>query len=167
MDEIAREHPSRFDNSTLPITPVEQLHLTGRPPKHVDINAYRLTIDGLVENPISLTYQDILRYPSWTEVVLLICPTVFADNAEWTGVPLSTLLSEVGVKSNAQELRFSAIDGYTTTLSLEHAMEEGVFLAYEVNGKILPVAHGYPLRVVVRGQYGFEWVKWLTRIEVS
>ena len=165
MDEIAQEHPSRVDNSTLPITPIDRLHLTGHPPEHVDIDTYILVIDGLVERSLSLTYEDILGYPERTEIALLICPTVFADNAEWTGVPLSILLTETGVKPNAQELRFSAMDGYETTLSIDDAMGEGVFLVYKINGETLPLAHGYPLRVVVKGQYGSEWVKWLTRIE--
>ena len=51
-------------------------------------------IEGLVETPLSLTYEEVLAYPAVTEVVLLICPGFFADNAEWAGVPVTTLLEE-------------------------------------------------------------------------
>jgi sulfoxide reductase catalytic subunit YedY len=57
-------------------------------------------------------------------------------------------------------------DGYSQTLSLEDATADRVFLAHEVNGETLPAEHGYPLRLVVRHQYGSKWVKWVERIEV-
>jgi DMSO/TMAO reductase YedYZ molybdopterin-dependent catalytic subunit len=71
------------------------------------------------------------------------------------------------VQPGAQQLTFEAMDGYETSLSLQDAMQEGVFLAYAVNGETLPLVHGYPLRLVVEGQYGYEWTKWIERIEVS
>jgi len=74
------------DNSLLPITPIEDLHPTGRPVE-VDIDEYRLVVDGLVERPLSLTYEELLSRPQISEVVLLICPGFFWDNAQWTGTP--------------------------------------------------------------------------------
>lgn len=162
---IEQKHPADVDNSTLPITPVDGLHRTGRPQEY-DIDTYRLVVDGLVENPLSLSYQDILARPQVTEVVLLICPGFFWDNAEWTGTPVSLILEEAGVLPEAAKVRIVS-GGYSTTLSLEQATSDGVFLAYEVNGETLPVEHGYPLRLVVRHQYGSKWVKWVERIEVT
>ena len=162
---IEQKHPADVDNSTLPITPVEELHRTGRTQEY-DINTYRLVIDGLVQNPLSLSYEDILARPQVTELVLLICPGFFWDNAEWTGTPLSLILEEAGVSPEASQVRLVAGDGYSQTLSLEDATADGVFLAHEVNGETLPAEHGYPLRLVVRHQYGSKWVKWVERIEV-
>ena len=88
---IEQRHPADVDNSTLPITPVEELHHTGRTQEY-DINTYRLVVDGLVDSPLSLTYQDLLDRPQVTETVLLICPGFFWDNAKWTGTPLSLIL---------------------------------------------------------------------------
>lgn len=162
---IIYEYPSEVDNTLLPITPIEDIHSTGRPVE-VDIDEYRLVIDGLVERPLSLTYQEILSRPQVSEVVLLICPGFFWDNAQWTGTPLAPLLEEAGLREGAKKVRFHALDGYQSSLSLEEALAEGVFLPYQVNGEALPSEHGFPLRLVARHQFGGKWVKWLGRIEV-
>lgn len=165
-DTIKDMHPSQVDNSTLPITPIEGLGRTGRP-KEYDLDAYRLVVDGLVDNPLSLTYDDLLSRPQVTETVLLICPGVFWDNATWTGTPLSLILEEAGVSPDASGVRLVGGDGYRQTLTLDVAMADGVFLAYEVNGETLPTKDGYPIRLVVRNQYGSKWVKWVEQIEVT
>jgi DMSO/TMAO reductase YedYZ molybdopterin-dependent catalytic subunit len=162
---IEQKHPAEVDNSTLPITPVEELHRTGSV-REYDMDIYRLVVDGLVQNPLSLSYADIQARPQVTELVLLICPGFFWDNAEWTGTPLSLILEEAGVLPEAAQVQIVS-GGYSTTLSLEQAMADGVFLAYEVNGETLPPEHGYPLRLVVRNQYGSKWVKWVEHIEVT
>ena len=162
---IKEMHPADVDNSTLPITPVEELNRTGKPQEY-DIETYRLLVDGLVDNPLSLSYEDLLSRPQVTETVLLICPGFFWDNATWTGTPLSLILEEAGISPEAATVRFVAGDGYKRTLSLEEAMADGVFLTYEVNGETLPAEHGYPIRLVVRHQYGSRWVKWVEHIEV-
>ena len=163
---IIGQHPSEVDNSLLPITPIEDLNHTGRPVE-VDVDEYRLVIDGLVERPLSLTYEELLSRPQVSEVVLLICPGFFWDNAQWTGTPLAPLLEEAGLQEGAKNVRFHALDGYQSSLSLEEALAEGVFLAYQVNGETLPLEHGFPLRLVARHQFGGRWVKWLERIEVT
>jgi len=160
-------NPANVDNSELPITPIDELHTTQPESVEVDIEQYRLIIDGLVENPLTLTYQDILTYPTVTEVVLLICPGFFADNAEWTGVPVKTLLAEAGSKPEATEVIFHGADGYHSSISLETAQESGVFLAHTVNGQVLPPEHGYPLRLVLKHYFGSEWVKWVEHIIVQ
>jgi len=157
----------RFDNSTLPVTPVEELHITGAAPE-VNIEGYRLVVEGLVETPLSLTYEAILAYPTATEVVLLVCPGFFTDNAEWTGVPVTTLLAEAGIRPEASEVTFHALGSeYKVVLPLDVVQQDDVFLAHTVNGQVLPAKHGYPLRLVVKGNYGYDWIKWLNRIEIS
>jgi sulfoxide reductase catalytic subunit YedY len=156
-----------FDNSKLPISPIEDLHVAGSGPKTVDIASYRLTVDGLVDMPFTLTYGEIMLFPTVTQVVLLVCPNFFADNAEWTGVLVSTLLAEAGVMPQAKKVTFYALDGYQRTLSLEEAQSDDVFLAYMVDGQVLPLKHGYPLRLVVKGVFGDRWVKWVDHIKIS
>lgn len=164
-------NPAEVDNSDLPITPVEELHTTGPESVEVDIEQYELTIDGKVRNQMSLTYEEILGYPTVTKVVLLICPKYFADNAEWTGVPVTTLLEEADVEPEASVVSFRGLDEgdvkYTQSFSLEEVQGDGVFLAHMVNGQVLPPEHGYPLRLVVEGTYGYRWVKWVEHIEVQ
>jgi DMSO/TMAO reductase YedYZ molybdopterin-dependent catalytic subunit len=163
--EIIHMHPSEVDNSTLPITALEDLHRTGRPQDY-DINTWRLAVDGLVESPLSLTYEDLLSRPQVSELVLLICPGFFWDNATWTGTPLGLILEEAGVSAQATQILIQAGDGYSRKISLEDAVADGVFLAYEVNGETLPKEHGHPIRLVMRDHFGSKWVKWIERIEV-
>jgi sulfoxide reductase catalytic subunit YedY len=159
------------------VTSTEDLHITGQPPE-LDIEAYRLEIEGLVENPLSLTYEDILAYPTVTEVVLLVCPGVFQDNAEWTGVPVWALLEEAGIKAEAAEVVFQAIAStvpdsgtslhYSSRVPLEEIIQnDSVFLAHTVNGETLPMEHGYPIRLVAKDRFGYDWVKWVERVVVE
>jgi DMSO/TMAO reductase YedYZ molybdopterin-dependent catalytic subunit len=162
------------------VTATEDLHLTGSPPEEVDIAAYRLEITGLVDSPLSLTYENILAYPAVTEVVLLICPGVFQDNAEWTGVPVWRLLEDAGLKAEAAEVVFHARaspspsypgasgSSYFASLPLDEiTANDSIFLAYTVNGETLPLEHGYPLRLVAKDRMGFDWVKWVERSVVE
>ena len=163
--------PAQVDNSGFPITPIEALHPTIPVRVDVDIDDYTLLVDGRVERPLDLTYDDIVAYPPVTQVVLLICPGFFVDNAEWKGVPVASLLSEAAVEPEATSVTFYGLDvsygaNYSRTLPLDIVEQDGVFLAYEVNGETLPHEHGYPLRLVVKGNYGYDWVKWLGHIEV-
>ena len=155
-----------IDGTQLPITPVENLGVTGLAPE-VDIDAYRLTIDGLVGVPLVLSYADISGYPMVSEAAVLVCPEAFIDVAEWSGVPVSTLLEEAHVDPQATQVSFYAIDGYQRTFPLAEVLRDGVFLALRVNGQILPKEHGYPLRLVMEGKEGNNWIKWVNRIELT
>ena len=167
LSQVISSFPAEVDNSKLPITSVEELNLTGIAPD-VNIEQYRLGIEGLVETPLSLTYEEVLAYPSVTEVVLLICLGFFADNAEWTGVPVTALLEKAGIKPEAKTVVFQDIAGsYKKELPLEDIMgNDSIFLAHTVDGQTLPAEDGYPLRLVAKGKYGSYWVKWVASIEV-
>lgn len=167
LSQVISSDPAEVDNSKLPITSVGELNLTGIAPD-VNIEQYRLGIEGLVETPLSLTYEEVLAYPSVTEVVLLICLGFFADNAEWTGVPVTALLEKAGIKPEAKTVVFQDIAGsYKKELPLEDIMgNDSIFLAHTVGGQTLPAEDGYPLRLVAKGKYGSYWVKWVESIEV-
>lgn len=151
---------------TLKVTPIEEMGITGET-QYVDITNYRLTVTGLVNMQLSLSYEDILSYKSITEIAVLNCPDVFVDVGIWTGVPLITILSEARIDPEANQVIFHAVDGYSRTLTLEHIYSHDVFLAYKVNGQTLPPEHGYPLRVVDESSEGNIWVKWLEKIEIK
>jgi DMSO/TMAO reductase YedYZ molybdopterin-dependent catalytic subunit len=131
-----------------------------------DIEDYRLIVNGKVNNPLELTYEALLEYPAVSQKVLLICPGSFEETREWTGVPMSVLLAEVDPKPGAGEVVFYAADGYSSKLSLREAKQDGVFLAYGVEGKTLPAEDGYPLRLVIKDVDGNYWVRWIVRIEI-
>jgi len=167
LSYLSHSDPAMVDNTDLPITPVDRLTLTGKPPKNVDIDAYRLTVSGLVTNTLDLTYRDLTSMPSTTQVVLLICHEAHVNNARWTGVPVSLLLEKAGLIDNAHEATIIAMDRYSRTLPLDVLKKEGTFVAYKVNDVTLPLQHGYPLRLVVKGMYGENWVKWLRQIDIK
>jgi DMSO/TMAO reductase YedYZ molybdopterin-dependent catalytic subunit len=136
-------------------------------PKATNIADYRLIVDGLVDNPLSLTYDSLQQYPAVSEKLWLVCPGAFETTNEWTGVPVSLILDQAGTKPEASKVNFIATDGYSNELSMEDARKDGAFLAYYVEGKVLPEADGYPLRLVVKDQIGAVWVRYLVHIEVK
>lgn len=166
LNKLANSDPAKIDNSGLPITPIEDIHITGIA-HDVEIASYNLKVNGLVDNPLTLSYAELMQFTPVSRVVLLICPDSFVDNAEWTGVPVKTILTKAGINPEASQAIFYSLDGYPQTLSLQDAQKDGVFLAYAVNSQTLPEEHGYPLRLVIEGVYGGSWIKWVGHIEIK
>ncbi len=148
------------------LDPENGLHVTGLL-QWIDIATYRLKVTGLVDHPLSLTYDELRCLPQVTANPDLICLGVFSDQATWTGVPIKYLLELAGVQKGASFLTLVSADGYQVKVPLEEARAEDNFLAYEVNGKTLPVQHGFPLRAVFSSLFGSYWVKWLVEIQIS
>ncbi len=163
LSYLVEADPAAVDNSALPVTPLERMHVIGRPPQ-VDIGAYRFTVGGLAGNPLSLGYEELKNFPVESRVVLLICPLTFADNPRWTGIPLTALLEAAGARPEATEVVLRSLDGFEIPLPISLAPD--ILLAYEVDGVALPPGHGYPLRAVVKGRIGLYWLRWLEGIEV-
>ena len=132
-----------------------------------DIDNYLLYINGLVNNPQTLTYAQILALPSTTQTVEIACPDVIDETDQWTGVSLSTLLNAAGLMPESSEVVLTGADGYYIVLPLETVLDKGVFLAYQINGQALSEDRGYPLRLVVTGMDGGDWLRWVTNIEVK
>ena len=138
----------------------------------VNVDLWHLEIGGLVQNPATWRFQDLVGFKPTTQETTLMCISNGLDaglisNAVWKGLPLRDLLDQAGVLSGAARVRLHGVDNYTDTIPLEKAMEPTTLLAYEMNGAPLPDRHGYPLRVIVPGYFGEKNVKWLTRIEVT
>ena len=132
-----------------------------------NITQSKLSVYGLVERNLTLTYESILAYPSVNQTAALYCYGEFLSENEWTGVPVSTLLTEAGIKPEAESVVFHAEDGYFAELSLTDAMRDNVLLAYKANGQQLSEIDGYPLRLVVNGVNGDRWVRWVIGVEVK
>jgi DMSO/TMAO reductase YedYZ molybdopterin-dependent catalytic subunit len=135
-------------------------------PTETSISDYNLIVDGLVEHPLTLSYESILQYPAVTKNLLLTCPGVFETQNEWTGVLLSTILDQAGTKPEAAKIKFFSSGDYSSELTIEEARKNGTFLAYNVDGHVMTQSDGYPLRLVVEEKIGADWVKFLTHIEV-
>ena len=136
----------------------------------VDVDDWRLEITGLVDNPMTLTYDDLKAALPVEEYVTLECigNVVGGDligNAKWKGVRLSAILEEAHLAPEVIDVAFEAADGFTNAVSRGRAMSGDVLVVYEMNGQPLPAEHGFPARIVVPGLYGYKSVKWLTKIE--
>jgi sulfane dehydrogenase subunit SoxC len=189
---LALRNPGmQLEGLRYPITPVGMHYLLIHfDIPHVDPATYRLAVKGRVHSPLELPLQEIRARPKVTMPVMMECggngrahlaprpvSAPWHDEAvgcaEWTGTPLRPILEEAGLLDDASEILFTGHDrgvdqgdehAYERSLTVEDALREEVFLAYEMNGAPLPPQHGSPLRLVVPDWYGMASVKWLKEI---
>ena len=133
--------------------------------------SWRLKIGGLVADPLSLGLDDLRAQITDERLITLNCVSnpvggPLVGNALWTGVALAELLRQVRPVAAAQFVVAEAADGYRETYPLDLAMGGDPFVAFGMDGALLPAAHGAPARLVVPGHYGMKSVKWLTRLAV-
>lgn len=153
----------------------------------IDPTAYRLTVGGLVARPITLTLDQLKRRPKVARTVAFECGGNsrgrfhgMVGNATWAGAELRSLIEEAKPTTDVREMYFWGADtgkesirnneyeqNFARSLPLDEALRANAILAYEVNGDPLPMAHGFPVRLVVPGYYGVCNVKFLERIELA
>lgn len=131
--------------------------------------SYQLTVDGLVDHPMTLTLADLQGLPATTLVRDFQCVTGWrVAGVHWQGVALSELLDRAGVQATGQALRFYSFDGaYTESLTMDQARRPDVIAAYSMLGGPVSTEHGGPVRLYVAPMYGYKSCKWLNRIEVT
>ena len=140
----------------------------------IDLDDWTLTIDGDVDNQLTLTYDDLLAMPLIERDITLTCVSndvggPYVGGARWLGVRLSDLLDEAKVGPTADQIFCTDVDGMTisTPLALARAQQDAM-LALGMNGRPLPREHGFPARMVVPGLYGFiSATKWITRMTLT
>lgn len=164
---LIQEDPARLDTTNLEVTPLEQFETMGTTDRIVDRDIWRLEIDGRVGRPLSLTYAQITALPSIERTVLLICPGFFANHGRWKGVSLKELLEQADFDRTASRVVIEERHSKSASYPLADALSGKLFLAYQVNGTVLPRKHGFPLRVVAEDYYGGEWVKYVDRVRVE
>jgi len=186
-----------FDRLESYLTPVEGFYIRSHfhaPTLQAD--SYRLSVAGAVKNAFVIGYDELKRLPATTIVATLECagnsrvflvpPKAGAQwelgavgNAEWTGVPLASLLHRAGLIGTARDVVLEGADrgrpaeppsppepiSFSRSVPLDKALDD-VLIAYAMNGVDLPHDHGYPVRAIVPGHYGMASVKWLTHIRV-
>ena len=139
-----------------------------RGPQHVDTESYRLDISGLVENPKSCTYDEVINnYQQYKKVVMLDCVEGWSVTILWEGVLVRDLLEEANLLPEAKVVIFHAYDGYTTSLPLDYIMDNDIIMAYKMNDITLPPERGFPFQLVAESKWGYKWIKWITKIELS
>jgi len=167
-------NPGTYDNETeslsyegkalIPIAQQRNNAIKGT--QYIDRESYRLQVNGLVENPLNLTYEEITGFPQNSKFVDLNCVEGWSFTAKWTGVRIADLLEEAGSMENATTVIFYSADGYSTSLDKDYLLENDIIIAYRLNDVTLPPDRGFPLQLVAEGKYGYKWAKWIVRIEL-
>jgi DMSO/TMAO reductase YedYZ molybdopterin-dependent catalytic subunit len=186
-----------FDRLNTYLTPAELFYIRSHfQAPTLQRESYRLSVEGAVKNPFAITYDELKRLPSKTLVATLECAgnsRIFlipqmpgaqwelgaVGTAEWTGVPLATLLERSALNGNACDVVLEGADrgkpaelprppepiSFSRSVPLDKALDD-VLIAYVMNGVDLPQDHGFPVRAIVPGHYGMASVKWLTHVRV-
>lgn len=137
-------------------------------PQQVDIAGYRLEVNGLAENPSSYTYNEVINdYASYKKVVTLDCVEGWSVKILWQGVLVRDLLEKAVPSPEAKVVIFHAYDGYTTSFPIEYITDNDILMAYRMNDITIPPERGFPFELVAESKWGYKWIKWITRIELS
>jgi sulfoxide reductase catalytic subunit YedY len=170
VETLVNKNPADLDTRNLELTPLKDFGTMGLSDHRVDLNTWRLEIIGQAPHPLQLTYSEILQLPSIERNVLLVCPGVFAYYARWKGVSVARMLKMAEADPDMTHIIFKGPNGTyekTESFPIEDIRSDRVFLAYQVNGDVLPEKHGFPLRVVAEGHYGGEWVKYVYKVSAN
>jgi DMSO/TMAO reductase YedYZ molybdopterin-dependent catalytic subunit len=136
-------------------------------PQQVDSQQYRLEVTGLVQNPQSLTYEEVLALPKVKRAITLHCVEGWSEHLLFEGVRLADVLALATPRKGVRTVIFHAADGYSSSLAYDDATRLDVMLAAKINGRVLDANRGFPFQVVAESKWGYKWVKWVTRIELS
>jgi DMSO/TMAO reductase YedYZ molybdopterin-dependent catalytic subunit len=137
-------------------------------PQYVNESVYSLTITGLVNKTIELSYSDVVNgFQKYQKVITLHCVEGWSVKILWEGFLLKDLLNEAGISPETANVIFYAYDDYSTSLPLDYILNNDILIAYKMNGLTLPPERGFPFQLVAESKYGYKWIKWITTIELS
>jgi sulfoxide reductase catalytic subunit YedY len=169
-ETLIDKNPALLDTRNLDPVPLENFGTMGLSDHEVDLRQWRLEVTGCVRNPLRLTFEEMKALPSIERNVLLICPGFFANHGTWKGVSMAELLRKAQAEEGVTQVTVRGPEGkygMVKDFKIEDVSSGKVFLAYEVNGKALPRRHGFPLRLVAEGYYGYDWVKYVHKVTVE
>jgi hypothetical protein len=163
-----------IENLALEVTPTRDFYQVSKNAfdPQVDSRRWKLDVTGLVENPVSFSYEDLKALPSVDGYATLACISneVGGDligTALWRGVRLKNVLNQAVLKPGVVDIFLRASDDYTDSIPLDRAIADGTLLVYEMNGEPLTPEHGAPLRLASPTKYGIKLIKRIGRIEFS
>jgi DMSO/TMAO reductase YedYZ molybdopterin-dependent catalytic subunit len=128
----------------------------------IDLDTWQFEIGGLVEEPVTFTWTEMMALPQVDLHNDIHCVTAWSkfDN-DWTGIPVTEVLSRVKLKPEAKHVMVHSFGGYTTNISIDDLNREGNLLAYKHSGEPLTREHGWPMRLVVPHLYFWKSAKWV------
>jgi DMSO/TMAO reductase YedYZ molybdopterin-dependent catalytic subunit len=131
----------------------------------VDIKNYKLKVDGLVENPLELLFDELVNLGTEKYTADFNCVTKWTiKGVEWEGVKIKKLAEMAKVKPDADWVMFSCLDGYTAPVPMVDALDDRALVAVKMNGKPIELSQGYPARPFIPHLYGWKSAKWLNEI---
>jgi DMSO/TMAO reductase YedYZ molybdopterin-dependent catalytic subunit len=134
---------------------------------HAGFSDWRLSVEGHVARPRSFSLADLKSMPARTQITRHVCEEGWAAIGQWTGVPLSLVLDAAGLLPTARYVVFYSYDDWGDSIDMLDALHPQTIIAYGMNGRDLPVAHGAPARLRVERQIGYKSMKFLQRIVVT
>ncbi|WP_294121681.1 molybdopterin-dependent oxidoreductase [Sphingomonas sp.] len=154
----------RMNGNRMPDTPEYQAHLAE------GFANWRLKVDGLVRKPLALSLAQLRSLPTRTQITRHDCVEGWSAIGKWHGVPLGLLLRAAGLRDEARYIVFHCADRfgsapYYESIDLIDAFHPQTILAWGMNGQLLPVGHGAPLRLRVERQLGYKHAKYVMRVE--
>ena len=148
-----------------PVTNMPETSIKGT--QYVNMSNYTLEVTGLVQNPRNYTYTQVLNHTAYQKVVKLNCVEGWDATILWQGVLVSDLLNDAKPLPTGTVVIFYAADNYTTSFPIEYLYNNKILLAYKMNNVTIPPQYGFPFQLVAESKWGYKWIKWVTKIEVS
>jgi DMSO/TMAO reductase YedYZ molybdopterin-dependent catalytic subunit len=137
-------------------------------PQHINITDYRLTVTGLTNRTVVYTYDDVLTlHPHYSKIVTLHCVEGWDATILWEGILVRDLINDAGADPRANTVVLTAHDGYTTSFPLTYFTQHDILMAYRMNNVTMPAERGYPFELVAEDKWGYKWIKWIEKIELT
>lgn len=137
-------------------------------PQYIKEKDYRLKIIGLVKNPRTYTYSEVISSKQhYKKVVQLNCVEGWSVTILWEGILVRDLLNEAGVLAKAKTVIFHAHEGYTTSFPPAYLLQKDIIMAYKMNDVVLLPERGFSFQLVAEDKWGYKWTKWIEEIELS
>ena len=137
-------------------------------PQYIDVANYTLEVTGLVTSPRNYTYSDVVDgHAHHSKVVTLNCVEGWSVTILWEGVLVGDLLNETGIGPDAKYITFYAYDGYTTSFPLSYIIDNDIMIAFKQNNQTMLPERGFPFQLVAEDKWGYKWIKWITKIELT
>jgi DMSO/TMAO reductase YedYZ molybdopterin-dependent catalytic subunit len=180
--DITSEQAPSPGPSTIPLASVEVRSYQGenlssvndfrensiKGPQYINESTYRLTVTGLTNKTLIFRYEDVINtYQPYSKVVTLDCVEGWDVTILWEGVLVRDILNSSGVNPQANTVIFHANDGYTTSFPIEYLQNNDIIMAYRMNNVTIPAERGFPFMLVAEDKWGYKWIKWIDRIELS
>ena len=136
-------------------------------PQKINIDTYKLEVTLPDNITKEYSYSNLLAFPKTSKMITLNCVEGWSVKILWEGFPVRVLIPEKYRKKKEYVVKLFSQDGYSTSLTLDYILDHDIILAHHMNGITLPEERGFPLQLVAESKWGYKWIKWITKIEIS